>query len=94
MKANAERQKSDWAKVGPYLYRGTAYYAPFKLGGKQIRRSLKTGDLDLLAARCLETVRLMLKDWPKEAPHGVDVQMVSHWQGHVDGGAHIPGTKF
>jgi len=110
MKAKAEKQKSDWAKVGPclYRYRGAAYYALFKLGGKQIRRSLETGDLELarrrlralrneaevsnsvrtkltldqMAARYLETVRgrpstvvhkqnairLMLKDWPKEAP--------------------------
>ncbi len=42
MRTNAEEQKSDWAKVGPYLYRykGVTYYALFKLVGKQIRRSL------------------------------------------------------
>lgn len=96
--------------MGPclYRYREGTYYALFKLGGKQIRRSLETGDLalarrrlralrneaevsdsvrtkltlDHMAARYLETVRgrpstvvhknnairLMLRDWPKDAP--------------------------
>ena len=41
MREHAEKQKSDWVKVGPCLYRykGGAYYALFKVDGKQIRRS-------------------------------------------------------
>ena len=110
MREHAEKQKSDWVKVGPCLYRykGGAYYALFKVDGKQIRRSLETADLELarrllrqlrndmevsnaarikltldeMAARYLETIRgrpstvvhknnairLLLKDWPKDAP--------------------------
>jgi len=110
MRGKAQKKKSDWAKVGSclYRYRGATYYALFKLGGKQIRRSLETEDLALarrrlralrndtevsgsaltrltlddMAARYLETIRgrastvvhkknairLMLKDWPEDAP--------------------------
>jgi hypothetical protein len=44
-----QEKKSDWAKVGPclYRYRGTAYYALVKHGGKQIRQSLDATDAAL-----------------------------------------------
>jgi integrase len=110
MRATAQETKSDWVKAGPCLYRykGATYYALFKVGGKQIRRSLETSDLELarrrvrqlrndldnstaarskltlddMAARYLDTVRgkpstvkhkgnavrLLLSDWPQDAP--------------------------
>jgi len=53
MRTNAREQKADWVKVGPCLYRykGETYYALFKLGGKQIRRSLETRDFELARRR-------------------------------------------
>ena len=44
-----QEKESDWKRIGPclYRYRGGAYYALLKVGGKQIRRSLETNDLPL-----------------------------------------------
>ena len=58
MRANTGEQKSVWVKVGPCLYRykGATYYALFKVGGKQIRRSLETTDLEL-ARRLVRQLR-------------------------------------
>ncbi len=58
MRQHVEKQKTDWVKVGPCLYRykGGTYYALFKLQGKQIRRSLETFDLEL-ARRKLRQLR-------------------------------------
>jgi hypothetical protein len=49
MRGSTGDQKSAWVKVGPclYQYKGNPYYALFKVGGKQIRRSLETTDLEL-----------------------------------------------
>ena len=46
---NPQEKKSEWAKVGPclYRYRGATYYALVKHGGKQIRQSLETTDAAL-----------------------------------------------
>jgi integrase len=45
--------KSDWAKVGPCLYRykGRTYYALVRHAGKQIRQSLETTDATLAKRR-------------------------------------------
>jgi len=55
----SKKQKSDWKKIGPclYRYRGGTYYALLKKRGKQIRQSLKTSDLEL-ARRNLDKLRV------------------------------------
>jgi len=120
MHATAGKKKTEWVKVGPCLYRykEETYYALFKLAGKQIRRSLETGDLELarrrvrqlrgeieiskaartklsmeeMAQRYLGTVRgrpstvshkgnairMMLRDWPKDAPRDLAKIRRSH----------------
>lgn len=57
-----QEKKSDWAKVGPclYRYRGATYYALVKHGGKQIRQSLETTDA-ALAKRKLASFKANLE---------------------------------
>ena len=96
MRANAEKQKSDWAKVGSclYRYRRATYYALFKLGGKQIRLFTFDNCKKGIEAACKRlgyphfTLRSLRRMFITRAlMRGVDVQTVSRWQGHVDGGA-------
>lgn len=53
MRTSAKEKKPDWVKVDPclYPYRGATYYVLFKVGGRQIRSSLETQDLELVQRR-------------------------------------------
>jgi len=55
-KLQKTKEKSEWVKIGPclYRYRGGKYYALLKQGGKQIRRSLETADLPLARRKLAE----------------------------------------
>ena len=56
--ASPQKNKPEWKKVGPCLYRyGTTYYGLLKRKGKQFRKSLETQDRALANRRLKEYIR-------------------------------------
>jgi integrase len=66
--------KSDWAKVGPCLYRykGRTYYALVRHAGKQIRQSLETTDAALAKRRLTKFKSDLEKVDPEVARRSLD----------------------